>query len=43
MRQTLIKGGRLIDGKGGDPIDKGALLIEGRVIIRVGKAEEFQG
>ena len=43
MGQTLIKGRWLIDGKGGAPIDKGAILIEGPRIVRVGKAEEFQG
>ena len=43
MGKTLIKGRLLIDGKGGAPIDKGAILIEGPRIVRVGKAEEFQG
>jgi imidazolonepropionase-like amidohydrolase len=42
MEKTLIKGGLLIDGKGGAPIDKGAILIEGPRIVRVGKTEEFQ-
>jgi len=32
----------VIDGTGGPPIEKGAILIEGQRIIRVGKEEEFR-
>ena len=42
MGKTLIKGRLLIDGKGGAPIDKGAILIEDARIARVGKAGTFQ-
>ena len=42
MGKTLIKGRLLIDGKGGAPIDKGAILIEDAHIARVGKAGTFQ-
>ena len=42
MGKTLIKGRLLIDGKGGAPIDKGAILIEDARIVRVGKAVTFQ-
>ena len=38
MGKTLIKGRLLIDGKGGAPIDKGAILIEDARIVRVEKA-----
>jgi imidazolonepropionase-like amidohydrolase len=43
MRKTLIRGGLVIDGTGGPPIDKGAILIEGQRIIGIGKEEEFRG
>lgn len=43
MGRTLIKGGLLIDGKGGEPIVTGAVLIEGPRIVGIGKAEAFQG
>ena len=42
MGKTLIKGGLVIDGTGGPPIDKGAILIEGQRIIGVGKEKEFR-
>ena len=40
MGKILLKGGLVIDGTGGPPIDKGAILIEGQRIIGVGKEEE---
>jgi len=40
--KTLIKGGLLIDGTGGPPIDKGTVLIEEQRIIGVGKEEELR-
>jgi imidazolonepropionase-like amidohydrolase len=43
MGRILIKGGLLIDGKGGAPIVTGAVLIEGPRIVGIGKAEAFQG
>jgi imidazolonepropionase-like amidohydrolase len=42
MKRTLIRGGLVIDGKGGLPIGKGAILIEGEHIIGIGKEEEFK-
>jgi len=42
LGKTLIKGGLVIDGTGGPPIDKGAILIEGQHIIGVGKEEEVR-
>ena len=42
MKEILIRGGLVIDGTGGPPIDKGAILIEGQRIIGVGKEEEFR-
>ena len=41
MGKTLIRGGLVIDGTGGSPIDKGAILIDGSRIIKVGSKEEF--
>ena len=35
----LIKAKRLIDGKGGSPLDRGAILIQGNEIISVGTEE----
>ncbi len=43
IRKTLIKGSLVIDGTGNPPIEKGAVLIEGERILRVGKREEFKG
>jgi imidazolonepropionase-like amidohydrolase len=43
MGKTLVRGGLVIDGTGGPPIDKGAILIEGQRIIAVGKEGEFRG
>ena len=42
MRQTLIRGGLLIDGTGKPALDKGAILIEGGRILSVGKEEEIR-
>ena len=42
MGRTLIKGGLVIDGTGGLPIDKGAILIEGQRIIGVGREVELR-
>lgn len=42
MGKTLMKGGLVIDGTGRPPIDKGAILIDGERIIRVGKEEEVK-
>ncbi len=36
----LIKGGRLIDGRGGPPIQDGAVLVQGDKIIAAGPAGE---
>ena len=36
----LIKAGRLIDGRGGPPIEEGAVLVRGSKIIAVGPAGE---
>jgi len=41
MGKTLIRGGAVIDGTGGPPINKGAILMDGERIIGVGKKEEF--
>ena len=43
MKEILIRGGLVIDGTGGPPIDKGVILIEGQRIIGVGEEEEFKG
>ena len=40
--KTLVKGGLVIDGTGGPPIEKGIILIEGQRIIGVGKEEAFK-
>lgn len=42
MKKTLIQGGLVIDGTGGPPVDKGAILIEGQRIIGVGKEEDLR-
>jgi len=42
MGKTLVRGGLVIDGTGGPPIDKGAILIEGQRIIAVGKEGAFR-
>ena len=42
MGKTLIRGELVIDGTGGPPIDKGAILIEGQRIIEIGKEEELR-
>ena len=36
----LIKAGRLIDGRGGPPVDEGAVLVQGSKIIAVGPAND---
>jgi imidazolonepropionase-like amidohydrolase len=43
IRKTLIKGSLVIDGMGNPPIERGAILVEGERILRVGKEEEFKG
>jgi imidazolonepropionase-like amidohydrolase len=43
IKRTLIKGRLVIDGMGNPPIERGAILIEGERILRVGKEEEFKG
>jgi imidazolonepropionase-like amidohydrolase len=43
LKKTLIKGRLVIDGMGNPPIEKGAILVEGERILRVGKEEEFKG
>ena len=43
LKKTLIKGSLVIDGMGNPPIERGAILIEGERILRVGKEEEFKG
>ncbi len=42
MGKTLIRGRLVIDGTGGPPIEKAAILMEGERIIGVGKEEEFR-
>ena len=42
MGKILMRGGWVIDGTGGPPVDKGAILIEGQRIIGVGKEEEIR-
>ena len=36
----LITAGRLIDGKGGQPIEEGAVLVQGSKIIAAGPAKD---
>ncbi|HIN04842.1 MAG TPA: D-aminoacylase, partial [Dehalococcoidia bacterium] len=36
----LIKAGLLIDGKGGPPVERGAVLVQGSRIIAVGPERE---
>ena len=43
LKKTLIKGRLVIDGMGNPPIERGAILVEGERILRVGKEEEFKG
>jgi imidazolonepropionase-like amidohydrolase len=43
LKKTLIKGRLVIDGMGNPPIQRGAILVEGERILRVGKEEEFKG
>jgi imidazolonepropionase-like amidohydrolase len=43
VEKTLIRGGLVIDGTGGPPIDKGVILIEGQRIIAVGKEGDLRG
>ncbi len=43
LKKTLIKGSLVIDGMGNPPIERGAILVEGERILRVGKEEEFKG
>ncbi len=41
-RETLVRGGLVIDGTGSPPIEKGVILIEGQRIIGVGKEGEVR-
>ena len=43
IKKALIKGRLVIDGMGNPPIERGAILVEGERILRVGKEEEFKG
>jgi imidazolonepropionase-like amidohydrolase len=43
MKETLIKGGLVIDGMGNPPIERGAILVDGERILKVGKEGEFKG
>jgi len=43
LKKTLIKGRLMIDGMGNPPIARGAILVGGERILRVGKEEEFKG
>jgi len=43
VKKTLIKGRLVIDGMGSPPVQRGAILVEGERILRVGKEEEFKG
>ena len=40
--KTLIKGSKIIDGKG-NAIDQGALLIDGERIVGIGRQVDFEG
>lgn len=40
--KTFYKISSLIDGKGGAPIKDAGLLVEDKIIVKMGKAEEFQ-
>jgi imidazolonepropionase-like amidohydrolase len=42
IKKALIKGRLVIDGMGNPPIVRGAILVEGERILRVGKEEEFK-
>lgn len=43
IKKTLINGRLVIDGMGNPPIERGAILVEGERILKVGKEEEFKG
>jgi imidazolonepropionase-like amidohydrolase len=43
IKKILIKGRLVIDGMGNPPIERGAILVEGERILRIGKEEEFKG
>ena len=43
MQEALIKGRFVIDGTGNPPIARGAILVQGQRILKVGKEEEFKG
>ena len=36
----LIKGERIIDAKGGDVLERGAILLQGDKIISIGREED---
>ena len=42
MGKALIRGRLVIDGTGGPPIERGAVLIEGERIVRVGREDKFK-
>ena len=41
MKMRIIKGGKLIDGNGGVPVEKSVVVVEGAKIVFVGKDGEF--
>lgn len=43
IKRTLVQGRLLIDGRGNPPIERGAILIEGERILKIGRKEEFTG
>ncbi|MEC6749192.1 amidohydrolase family protein [Marinilactibacillus sp. XAAS-LB27] len=43
MTKTMIKNGLLIDGNGGEPMEQGAVVIDGNRIVFVGDAADFDG
>ena len=36
----IVRAGRLIDGRGGPPVDRGAVMVRGSKILAVGSASE---
>lgn len=41
MKMQIIKGGKLIDGSGGSPIEKSIVVVDGSKIVFVGRDGEF--